>query len=113
MLQEAIGYTLTSHGHTVITVENGKALLERVATGEYFDLLITDNHMPFLNGIDAIKQIRANPIFNALPIILHSAMDPYAMHAIEEQLHRLGNAWVISKTGMDDLLDTIAKITLT
>ena len=38
-------------------VKNGRDLVERVRTGDY-TLVITDNKMPELNGLEATEQIR-------------------------------------------------------
>lgn len=41
----------------VTVVENGKELVDKVKSEKY-DLIITDNEMPIMNGIAAIKSIR-------------------------------------------------------
>lgn len=61
-------------GCTVEEVENGKQLLERLATAKpgEFDLIMTDIRMPEMDGIEALTQIRANEQFKQLPVIVYS-----------------------------------------
>ena len=49
---------LRRRGHTVTDVESGEAALEALATNR-FDLVITDIHMPGLDGIETARRIRA------------------------------------------------------
>jgi CheY-like chemotaxis protein len=66
----------------VIRVENGaEAIAYLEAEGKYADrklfpfpdLLITDLHMPLLDGFDLIKWVRAHPAMVTLPIVVFSS----------------------------------------
>ena len=41
--------------------------------GKPFDLAILDFHMPGMNGIELGEAIRANPLFAALPLVMHAS----------------------------------------
>lgn len=61
-------------------VENGEELVTRVLADSY-DLAITDQNMPFLTGLKACKQIRAeNPV---IPVYIYSLNDYIARHYTE------------------------------
>jgi CheY-like chemotaxis protein len=49
---------LKRRGHRVSEVASGEAAVAAV-TREHFDLLLTDIHMPGLDGVEATKRIRA------------------------------------------------------
>ena len=54
--------TLTRHqlqrnGHSVVTVADGKAALE-AARCKYFDVILLDEEMPVMNGVQAVQTIR-------------------------------------------------------
>lgn len=60
-LRELAVITLGRDGHTVECVKDGQAALDRLmAEPESFDLLITDHHMPNMNGLELIRQIRSS-----------------------------------------------------
>ncbi len=70
--------------------ENGQRALKILETGEKFDLVLMDYHMPELDGLQTVKKIRANPEFSVenLPIMMlySSASDDY----ISQESERLG-----------------------
>jgi CheY-like chemotaxis protein len=54
--------TLGRDGHTVECVNDGQAALGRLtAAPDSYDLLITDHHMPNMNGLELIQQVRTLP----------------------------------------------------
>ena len=60
-------------GYHVDSVEDGVSAWEALNTNSY-DLLITDNHMPTVTGLELIKKLRAEDM--KLPVILMSATMP-------------------------------------
>lgn len=58
---------LTGLGYAVEIVEDGQAVL---AAGEAPDLLITDQLMPRMNGIQLVRAVRNNPRTASLPVIM-------------------------------------------
>ena len=64
---------LIGAGYEVDTAEDGAVAWDAIQL-KTFDLLITDNSMPNLNGIELIKKVRAAGI--AVPIIMATAALP-------------------------------------
>lgn len=64
---------LIRHGYEVNAVADGAAAWEALNAGSY-DLLITDNNMPKVSGIELLKKLRAARI--PLPVILASGALP-------------------------------------
>ena len=61
-LRDLAVITLGRDGHTVECVKDGQAALGRLlAEPDAFDLLITDHHMPNMNGLELIHQVRTLP----------------------------------------------------
>lgn len=61
-LRDLAMITLGRDGHTVECVKDGQAALGRLtAEPSAFDLLITDHHMPNMNGLELITQVRSLP----------------------------------------------------
>ncbi len=68
-----IGRILERKGHTHKLVNNGEELLETLEKEE-FDLVITDMHMPVVNGIEAYKMYRfAHASAETVPFIMLTA----------------------------------------
>jgi CheY-like chemotaxis protein len=61
-LRELLQIVLSKEGHTVECVADGLQALEKVtATPSAYDLVITDHHMPNMNGLDLVTHLRALP----------------------------------------------------
>lgn len=58
-LREVIKLTLGKDGHQVECVDDGSAAFQRVQTQpDYFDLVITDHHMPVMDGLELVHRLR-------------------------------------------------------
>jgi len=58
-LRDLLRIVLTREGYVVETVVNGHAALDRIAQeAEPFDLVITDHHMPEMNGLELVHRLR-------------------------------------------------------
>jgi len=61
-LRRLLEVTLGRVGHTIETVPDGQEALTRVlATPAAYDLVITDHHMPKMNGLELVGRLRALP----------------------------------------------------
>ena len=89
---------LTDAGYQVDAAEDGAAGWEKLQDANY-DLLITDNNMPKVSGVQLIKKLHfANKL---LPIIMATATPP-------ENLEELQLAGLLAKPfGMDQLLQVV------
>lgn len=61
-LRELIVIVLGRDGHTVDTVPTGELALEKIAANPTaYDVIITDHHMPGINGLELVSGIRTHP----------------------------------------------------
>lgn len=67
-----IQVNLERAGYNVITAFDGREALKKIAD-EKPDLVVLDVMMPYMNGLEALKQIRANPQTRNLPVIMLTA----------------------------------------
>jgi adenylate cyclase len=65
---------LTREGHEVETCDSGEKALARLDI-EPFDLLLLDLMMPGINGLDVLRELKADPHTAALPVVMISALD--------------------------------------
>lgn len=84
-LRELITIVLTRDGHQVDTVQDGEAAWERLSAdvGAY-DLLITDHHMPRMNGLELVGEVRRSP-FAGKVMVFSSELSP-TVHAAYRDL---------------------------
>jgi len=59
----------------VLTFESGEEFLTHLQSGaELPNIVITDLYMPMMTGMDVITQLRENPKFERIPIVLLSTI---------------------------------------
>jgi CheY-like chemotaxis protein len=68
MVRALIARVLSDVGYEVVAVANGQAALDAARGADVgFDLIVTNNYMPGLNGAELIERVRQD--FPSLPIL--------------------------------------------
>lgn len=65
---------LMSEGYQLSYASNGLKALKRLDS-EQPDLILLDVMMPEMNGIDVCRQVKSNPNFNHIPIVMVTALN--------------------------------------
>jgi two-component system phosphate regulon response regulator PhoB len=69
---EVIQYNLEREGHKVIACRNGEQGLSRIRTDNP-DLVILDLMLPGMDGVEVCRQVKADPVTRAIPVIMVTA----------------------------------------
>jgi CheY-like chemotaxis protein len=97
---------LTTEGFAVVVASDGREGLY-MAVAEQPDLIITDIGMPELNGIEFVKQLRAQPELDSLPILVLTAFGNKEM----DQAVRAGANRAMSKpVHLESLIDEVREL---
>lgn len=75
---------------TVTTCSDGAEALEHLRSGRRFDLIVTDNEMPRVSGLELIERIRSDRSYHSkIPILLVTATTINSeKHRVEAQVIR-------------------------
>ena len=86
---------LTKRGHSVDQAENGQEALDSISTIKY-DMVLMDIQMPVMDGLTAVRHIRANPAKYGLnlPVV---AMTAHALPGDQETFVNAGMTGYVSK----------------
>ncbi|MCL8024791.1 response regulator transcription factor [Nocardioides bruguierae] len=71
-IRELVEFKLSSLGHDIVAVSDG-AQAVAAARADRPDLAVLDVMMPVASGLDAIREMRADPALADLPVILLTA----------------------------------------
>ena len=71
-IRELVEFKLSTMGHDIVAVGDGAAAVDACRASKP-DLAVLDVMMPGVSGLDAIKEIRADPGLADLPVILLTA----------------------------------------
>ncbi len=75
-LREVARIALTRDGHSIECVADGVLALERIkAAPNSLDLMITDHHMPKMNGLELVTALGAEPFAGKI-IVFSSELSP-------------------------------------
>jgi CheY-like chemotaxis protein len=67
--RKLISLYLKAKGYEVVTAENGLDAMEKLGT-ENINLVVTDMNMPYMDGIELTKNLRADDNWKDLPIVM-------------------------------------------
>jgi two-component system, chemotaxis family, chemotaxis protein CheY len=67
-IREVVNFTLEKEGYQVLIGVDGLDAQKHL-TGDKIDLIITDLHMPVMDGIEFIKSVRGNQTYKMIPIL--------------------------------------------
>ncbi len=85
---------------------NGQEALE-VLQREWVDLVFADINMPVMNGVELIRQMRANDLFKAIPVIIIST--DRSTHRMNELKDAGVQAYLTKPFTPEDLKATIER----
>jgi two-component system chemotaxis response regulator CheY len=68
-VRQMVTFTLQEAGYEVIPAIDGQDALSKL-NGSPIHMVITDLNMPNLDGIGLIQQLRANPKYKFIPIVM-------------------------------------------
>lgn len=104
LIKEAIEQT----GFNAIAEVHSSKVMELIEN-KHLDLAIIDLDMPELNGFDLIKQIKSNPKFAKLPIVIYTGKENY-----QEEISKIDGLFTDllhkSSSKIEDLADTISQM---
>jgi CheY-like chemotaxis protein len=94
---------LQTEGYTVMVATNGQQALEQIRTDPP-QVVLMDIMMPVLDGVEACRQVKANPATSDIPIVLMSARTNLTR---QSQELASADALVAKPFDIDHLLNTI------
>ncbi len=99
--------TLEMEGWSVVTVSEGSAALKQLAGGAPYDLLVLDNELPGMRGVELARAARRYEHRRRTPIVMLSASD------VRSEAARAGvDAFLRKPEEVDKLVETIARLLL-
>ncbi|MCH8840252.1 MAG: response regulator [Planctomycetes bacterium] len=90
-LARVIQFAMDGAGFETVTAQNGRIAFE-LAKKSLFDMVITDQQMPEMTGVDLCRNLRGMPEYKHCPIILLTAK------GLELELPRLQQEFEIDAT---------------
>ena len=108
-LRQMVTFILNTAGYLVTEAENGFDGLA-LAKKQIFDVILTDQNMPQMDGLAFIKSLRALPAYENTPILM---LTTEAGDDIKEKGRAVGaTGWLVKPFDPERLIEVINKVTL-
>jgi two-component system chemotaxis response regulator CheY len=106
-MRKMVSFTLKSAGYEVVEAVDGEDALDKART-RYFDLVLTDQNMPRLDGIGLTKRLREHPKFKNTPILILTTESSDEMKKAGRAAGATG--WLVKPFDPTKLIEVIKKV---
>jgi two-component system, chemotaxis family, chemotaxis protein CheY len=106
-MRQMVSFTLKNAGYDVVEAVDGEDAFDKART-RAFDLVLTDQNMPRLDGLGLTRRLRDNPNFKATPILILTTES-------SDQMKQAGRAagatgWLVKPFDPVKLIEVIKKV---
>lgn len=106
-MRQMVAFTLKSAGYNVVEAVDGQDAWEK-ANGKTFDLVLTDQNMPRMDGIGLTRKLRETPSFKNTPILVLTTES-------SDQMKQAGRAagatgWLVKPFDPQKLVEVVKKV---
>ncbi|MDR0933944.1 MAG: response regulator [Burkholderiaceae bacterium] len=106
-LRQMVVFTLKSVGYTVVEAVDGEEALE-LAQKQIFDLILTDQNMPKMDGLTLTRALRAMPQYRRVPILILTTESSDEMKARGRAAG--ANGWMVKPFDPRRLIEVTGKV---
>lgn len=106
-IRQMVTFTLKSSGYEVVDAVDGMDGLDK-SKAKQFDLVLTDQNMPRMDGLTLVKALRALPQYAGTPILMLTTESSDAMKAAGKAAGATG--WLVKPFDPQKLIDIVKKV---
>jgi two-component system chemotaxis response regulator CheY len=106
-MRKMVSFTLTGAGYQVVEAVDGQDAFEK-AQSQTFDLVLTDQNMPRLDGLGLTRKLRDHPQFKTTPILMLTTESSDLMKQAGRSAGATG--WLVKPFDPAKLLEVIKKV---
>jgi two-component system, chemotaxis family, chemotaxis protein CheY len=107
-IRQMVSFTLKREGYDVVEAVDGVDALKKLNGDNPVHMMITDLNMPNMDGIELIKNVRANAKYKFMPVIMLTTES-------QEERKQAGKAagatgWIVKPFQPEQILGVIKKV---
>ncbi len=106
-MRQMVTFTLKSAGYDVTEAVDGQDAWEKART-RGFDLVLTDQNMPRMDGISLTRKLREDPKFGSTPILILTTESSDQMKQAGRSAGATG--WLVKPFDPTKLIEVIRKV---
>jgi two-component system chemotaxis response regulator CheY len=106
-IRHFLSASLGAAGYATAEAADGRDAYER-AMQEQFDLVITDQHMPRMSGVELTRELRALPDYATVPIVIFTIE---SSPELKREARASGaSGWVMKPIGSSHIVDVAKRL---
>ncbi len=106
-IRQMVAFTLKSSGYEVVDAVDGMDGLDK-AKATSFNLILTDQNMPRMDGLTLIKSLRTLPQYKTVPILM---LTTESSDAMKQQGRAAGaTGWLVKPFDPQKLIEVVKKV---
>jgi len=94
MNMQLVEYLLEEAGYQIVKAASGEEALSIARTGDPVDLILMDIHLPGIDGLSVVREMKTDAVTSAIPIL---ALTAHAMRGDKDRFLEAGCDGYISK----------------
>ena len=107
-VRQMVSFTLGDAGYDIVQAVDGKDALAKIGDSANVDMLITDLNMPNLDGIELIRNVRAQQRHKFIPILM---LTTESQEAKKQQGKAAGaSGWIVKPFSAEQLVDVVRRL---
>ena len=106
-LRQMVVFSLKAAGYQVVEAVDGQDGLEKARSGSY-DLVLTDQNMPRMDGLTLIRNLRGLPSYQSVPILMLTTEASAEMKAKGRAAG--ANGWLVKPFDPQRLVEVVKKV---
>lgn len=106
-IRQMVSFTLKDAGYNVVEASDGRDAIDKL-NGTTINMLISDVNMPNMDGIELVRQVRTNPAYKFIPIIMLTTESQDSKKQEGKQAGATG--WIVKPFKPEQLLSVVKKV---
>lgn len=106
-LRQMVVFSLKAAGYQVVEAVDGQDGLDKAKAGAY-DLILTDQNMPRMDGLTLIRNLRGLPSYQSVPILMLTTEASAEMKAKGRAAG--ANGWLVKPFDPQRLVEVVKKV---
>lgn len=106
-LRQMVVFSLKAAGYQVAEAVDGQDGLDKAKAGAY-DLILTDQNMPRMDGLTLIRSLRSLPSYQSVPILMLTTEASAEMKAKGRAAG--ANGWLVKPFDPQRLVEVVKKV---
>ena len=106
-IRQMVSFTLKSAGYDIVEASDGMEGLEKAKSGNY-NLILTDQNMPRMDGLTLVKTLRTLPQYASTPILILTTESSDTMKSQGRAAGATG--WLVKPFDPQRLIEVVRKV---